>query len=199
MIQWSLYSTAMTVVARVDLGTLARVGTALADPTRRRVLVHLIGGPGYPAEMAEDFGTTRANLSNHLTCLRECGLVTATAEGRRVRYELADQRLADALRILAALDLARYLPVRACTVLIPGGDRMSRVQLSINVSDFDAAVAFYSRLFGTAPAKLRPGYANFAVDDPPLKLVLNSPGNGPGGTINHLGVEVGSTEARDPG
>jgi len=70
---------------------------------------------------------------------------------------------------------------------------MSRIQLSINVSDFDAAVAFYSRLFG-APAKLRPGYANFAVDDPPLKLVLNSPGNGPGGTINHLGVEVGSAE-----
>ena len=70
---------------------------------------------------------------------------------------------------------------------------MSRVQLSINVSDFDAAVAFYSRLFGTAPAKLRPGYANFAVDDPPLKLVLNSPGNGAGGTINHLGVEVDST------
>jgi len=69
---------------------------------------------------------------------------------------------------------------------------MSRVQLSINVSDFDAAVAFYSRLFGAAPAKLRPGYANFALDDPPLKLVLNSPGNGPGGTINHLGVEVGS-------
>lgn len=70
---------------------------------------------------------------------------------------------------------------------------MSRVQLSINVSDFDAAVAFYSRLFGTAPAKLRPGYANFAIDDPPLKLVLNAPGNGAGGTINHLGVEVDST------
>ena len=69
---------------------------------------------------------------------------------------------------------------------------MSRVQLSINVSDFDAAVAFYSRLFGAAPAKLRPGYANFALDDPPLKLVLNCPGSGPGGTINHLGVEVGS-------
>ena len=71
---------------------------------------------------------------------------------------------------------------------------MSRVQLSINVSDFDAAVSFYSRLFGVAPAKLRPGYANFAVDDPPLKLVLNCPGNGPGGTINHLGVEVGSAD-----
>jgi catechol 2,3-dioxygenase-like lactoylglutathione lyase family enzyme len=64
--------------------------------------------------------------------------------------------------------------------------------LSINVSDFDAAIVFYSRLFGP-PAKLRPGYANFAVDDPPLKLVLNSPGNGPGGTINHLGVEVSTT------
>lgn len=105
LVQQCLYSTAMTVSDRVDLGTLGRVGTALADPTRRRVLVHLIDGPGYPAEMAGDFGTTRANLSNHLACLRECGLVTATAEGRRLRYELADQRLADGLRILAALDL----------------------------------------------------------------------------------------------
>jgi DNA-binding transcriptional ArsR family regulator len=95
----------MAVLTQVDMGTLGRVGIALADPTRRRVLVHLISGPGYPAEMAAEFGTTRANLSNHLACLRECGLVTATAEGRRVRYELADQRLADALRILAALSL----------------------------------------------------------------------------------------------
>ncbi len=95
----------MDVLGRVDLGTLGRVGTALADPTRRRVLVQLIGGAGYPAEMAEEFGTTRANLSNHLRCLRECGLVTATAEGRRVRYELADARLAEGLCILAGLDL----------------------------------------------------------------------------------------------
>jgi DNA-binding transcriptional ArsR family regulator len=95
----------VTVSAGIDLGTLARIGMALADPTRRRVLVHLIGGPGYPAEMAEEFGTSRANLSNHLACLRECGLVTATAEGRRVRYELADDRLADGLRVLAGLDL----------------------------------------------------------------------------------------------
>ena len=56
---------------------------------------------------------------------------------------------------------------------------MSRVQLSINVSDFDAAVEFYSRLFGTRPAKLRPGYANFAVDEPPLKLVLELSGQRP--------------------
>ncbi len=95
----------MAVLECLDLGILSRVGTALADPTRRRVLVQLLNGPGYPAEMADDFGTTRANLSNHLTCLRECGLVTATSEGRRVRYDLADERLGDALRILASLDL----------------------------------------------------------------------------------------------
>lgn len=70
---------------------------------------------------------------------------------------------------------------------------MARMQLSINVSDLETAVDFYSRLFGVRPAKLRPDYANFAIDDPPLKLVLNSPGNGPGGTINHLGVEVESS------
>jgi ArsR family transcriptional regulator, cadmium/lead-responsive transcriptional repressor len=95
----------MSVSTGIDLGTLARIGMALADRTRRRVLVHLIGGPGYPAEMAEEFGTSRANLSNHLACLRECGLVATTAEGRRIRYELADDRLAYGLRILAALDL----------------------------------------------------------------------------------------------
>jgi ArsR family transcriptional regulator, cadmium/lead-responsive transcriptional repressor len=104
-VQDLLYSSVVTVSAGLDMGTLSRIGMALADPTRRRVLVHLIGAPGYPAELAEQFGTTRANLSNHLACLRECGLVTATAEGRRVRYELADPRLAEGLRILAGLDL----------------------------------------------------------------------------------------------
>jgi ArsR family transcriptional regulator, cadmium/lead-responsive transcriptional repressor len=89
----------------IDLGVLTRVGRALADPTRRRILVELLHGPAYPTELAEAFGTTRANLSNHLTCLRDCGLVTATAEGRRVRYDLADPRLGDALRQLASLDL----------------------------------------------------------------------------------------------
>lgn len=71
---------------------------------------------------------------------------------------------------------------------------MARVQLSLNVTDLDAAVDFYTRLFGAEPAKLKPGYANFAIDEPPLKLVLNAPGNGPGATINHLGVEVESPE-----
>lgn len=89
----------------VDLDTLGRIGTALADKTRRRILVELLDSSAYPAELAEELGTTRANLSNHLTCLRECGLVTATAEGRRVRYDLADQQLADSLRLLAGLQL----------------------------------------------------------------------------------------------
>jgi len=71
---------------------------------------------------------------------------------------------------------------------------MSRLQLSLNVTDLDTAVTFYTRLLGAPPAKLRPGYANFAIADPPLKLILNAPGNGPGGTINHLGVEVATTE-----
>jgi catechol 2,3-dioxygenase-like lactoylglutathione lyase family enzyme len=66
---------------------------------------------------------------------------------------------------------------------------MSRVQLALNVSDLDEAVAFYSKLFATEPTKLRPGYANFAVADPPLKLVLIE-GRGEPGSLNHLGVEV---------
>ena len=70
---------------------------------------------------------------------------------------------------------------------------MSRVQLALNVSDLDEAVAFYSKLFATEPAKRRAGYANFAVDEPPLKLVLieNSDADG---RLNHLGVEVTSTD-----
>jgi catechol 2,3-dioxygenase-like lactoylglutathione lyase family enzyme len=76
------------------------------------------------------------------------------------------------------------------------GFRMSRVQLALNVDDVAAATEFYRRLFGVEPAKQRPGYANFAVDQPPLKLVLiENPGSG--GTLNHLGVEVESTDAVD--
>jgi catechol 2,3-dioxygenase-like lactoylglutathione lyase family enzyme len=70
---------------------------------------------------------------------------------------------------------------------------VSRVQLALNVDDLDTAVDFYSKLFGAPPAKVRPGYANFAIVEPPLKLVLiERPGQG--GTLNHLGVEVASAE-----
>jgi catechol 2,3-dioxygenase-like lactoylglutathione lyase family enzyme len=69
---------------------------------------------------------------------------------------------------------------------------MSRIQLALNVDDLDRSIAFYTGLFGTAPAKTRPGYANFAVTEPPLKLVLiENPGQG--GSVNHLGVEVADT------
>ncbi|EHB59377.1 Glyoxalase/bleomycin resistance protein/dioxygenase [Mycolicibacterium rhodesiae JS60] len=70
---------------------------------------------------------------------------------------------------------------------------MSRVQLALNVDDIDAAITFYSKLFNTEPAKVKPGYANFAIAEPPLKLVLlENPGHG--GSLNHLGVEVESSE-----
>jgi catechol 2,3-dioxygenase-like lactoylglutathione lyase family enzyme len=73
---------------------------------------------------------------------------------------------------------------------------MSRIQLALNVDDIDVATAFYAKLFGTEPAKTRPGYANFAITNPPLKLVLlESPGQG--GTLNHLGVEVEGVDAVD--
>jgi catechol 2,3-dioxygenase-like lactoylglutathione lyase family enzyme len=73
---------------------------------------------------------------------------------------------------------------------------MSRVQLALNVNDIDEAVAFYTKLFGTEPAKRRDGYANFAVEQPPLKLVLlENPGQG--GTLNHLGVEVADIDTVD--
>jgi predicted enzyme related to lactoylglutathione lyase len=70
---------------------------------------------------------------------------------------------------------------------------MSRVQLALNVADLDEAIAFYSKLFATEPAKVRDGYANFSIDEPPLKLVLMTGGGDPG-TLNHVGVEVFSSD-----
>ena len=70
---------------------------------------------------------------------------------------------------------------------------MSRIQLALNVADLDEAIAFYSKIFGIEPAKVRDGYANFAIAEPPLKLVLIAGGGTPG-SLNHLGVEVESTE-----
>jgi catechol 2,3-dioxygenase-like lactoylglutathione lyase family enzyme len=71
---------------------------------------------------------------------------------------------------------------------------MTRAQLALNVDDLDEAITFYSKLFNTSPAKVKLGYANFAVDEPPLKLVLIE-NRGQGGTLNHLGVEVESSDA----
>jgi catechol 2,3-dioxygenase-like lactoylglutathione lyase family enzyme len=76
------------------------------------------------------------------------------------------------------------------------GETMSRVQLALNVSDLESSIAFYSALFGTEPAKVRPGYANFAITTPPLKLVLIENADA-GGSLNHLGVEVTDVQAVD--
>ncbi|MBW3669706.1 MAG: VOC family protein [Actinobacteria bacterium] len=71
---------------------------------------------------------------------------------------------------------------------------MSRVQLALNVTDLESAVGFYTKLFDAEPSKRRPGYANWALENPPLKLVLLESPEGTGGTLNHLGVEVFSTD-----
>jgi DNA-binding transcriptional ArsR family regulator len=92
--------------ATVDLSALARVGTALADDTRRRMLMALLEGAAYPSDLARDLGLSRPNVSNHLACLRGCGLVVAEAEGRRQRYRLSDPKLAHALSDLCGLALA---------------------------------------------------------------------------------------------
>jgi DNA-binding transcriptional ArsR family regulator len=85
---------------------LARFGHALSDATRARVLLALRDAPGYPAELADLLSVSRQSLSNHLACLRGCGLVVAVPQGRRTRYELADARLGHALGDLLAVVLA---------------------------------------------------------------------------------------------
>jgi DNA-binding transcriptional ArsR family regulator len=83
-----------------DIELLARFGRALADPIRCRILIALREAPAHPSDLADALGVSRTRLSNHLACLRDCGLVVAVPVGRRTRYELADQRLGHALDAL---------------------------------------------------------------------------------------------------
>lgn len=83
-----------------------RLGRALADPNRSRILVSLLDQPGYPAQLAQSLGLTRTNVSNHLSCLRGCGLVVAVPEGRQTRYEIADPHLTRSLAALVGVVLA---------------------------------------------------------------------------------------------
>jgi len=85
---------------------LSRFGCALSDPTRAEILLMLRDAPDYPSELADRIGVSRQILSNHLACLRGCGLVVAVPEGRRTRYELADSRIGEALTDLMGLVLA---------------------------------------------------------------------------------------------
>ncbi|WP_017627637.1 ArsR/SmtB family transcription factor [Nocardiopsis chromatogenes] len=89
-----------------DIDALARFGRALADPIRCRILLALRDVPAHPADLADVLGISRTRLSNHLACLRDCGLVVAVPAGRRVRYELADPRLAHALDDLRSAVIA---------------------------------------------------------------------------------------------
>ena len=94
----------MQTVSHSD--ALSRFGYALSDATRAEILLMLRDSPGYPSDLADKIGVSRQILSNHLACLRGCGLVIAQPEGRRSRYELADQRIAHALDDLIGLVLA---------------------------------------------------------------------------------------------
>lgn len=109
--------TVSAMQALTHASVLARFGHALADPTRAQIMLALQQGPGYPAELADRLDVSRQSLSNHLQCLRGCGLVVAVPEGRRVRYELADPRLrhalADLLGVVLAVDPAHCAAAEA--------------------------------------------------------------------------------------
>ena len=88
----------LTIASRLDV--MNRLGRAMADATRSRILLSLLEKPGYPAQLARDLELTRTNVSNHLACLRACGIVVAIPEGRRTRYEIADPHITQALESL---------------------------------------------------------------------------------------------------
>jgi DNA-binding transcriptional ArsR family regulator len=94
----------LTISPRLD--AMNRLGRALSDPTRSRILLELLQAPGYPARLAQTLDLTRSNVSNHLSCLRGCGIVVAVPEGRQTRYEIADPHLTKALHALLDVVLA---------------------------------------------------------------------------------------------
>jgi DNA-binding transcriptional ArsR family regulator len=110
----------LTIASRLDV--MNRLGRAMADPTRSRILVSLLDGPAYPARLADELELTRSNVSNHLTCLRGCGLVVASPEGRQTRYEIADPHLTLALTALTEVVLAvdDGAPCQNDTCTVPG-------------------------------------------------------------------------------
>jgi DNA-binding transcriptional ArsR family regulator len=108
----------LTITTRLDV--MNRLGRAMADPTRSRILMTLLDGPAYPADLAAALGLSRQNVSNHLTCLRDCGIVVAEPEGRQTRYEIADGHLTRALNdlvsVVLAVDESAECMDAACTV-----------------------------------------------------------------------------------
>lgn len=110
----------LTIASRLDV--MNRLGRAMADPTRSRILMSLIEGPSYPGVLARSLELSRSNVSNHLTCLRDCGIAVAEPEGRQTRYEIADPHLAAALTVLVDVTLAvdENEPCMDATCTIPG-------------------------------------------------------------------------------
>jgi DNA-binding transcriptional ArsR family regulator len=94
----------LTIASRLDV--MNRLGRAMADPNRSRILMSLLDNPGYPAQLARELDLSRTNVSNHLSCLRGCGIVAAVPEGRQTRYEIADPHLTKALGALVGVVLA---------------------------------------------------------------------------------------------
>lgn len=85
----------LAIASKLDV--MHRLGRAMADPSRSRILLRLLDGPSYPAALADELALTRQNVSNHLACLRDCGIVVAEPEGRQSRYEISDPLIAHAL------------------------------------------------------------------------------------------------------
>jgi len=112
-----MYRQGMETLQHSD--ALARFGHALSDRTRTRILLALNRAPGFPSDLADQLDVSRQILSNHLACLRGCGLVVAVPEGRRTRYELADRRISNALDDLMGLVLAVD---PTCTCIGPGDE-----------------------------------------------------------------------------
>lgn len=110
----------LTIASRLDV--VNRLGRAMADPTRSRILMSLLQHPGYPAALARELGLTRTNVSNHLACLRDCGIVVAEPEGRQTRYKIAEERLARALSLLIDVTLAvdQDVPCLDASCPLPG-------------------------------------------------------------------------------
>lgn len=94
----------LTIASRVDV--MNRLGRAMADPTRSRILLSLLEAPSHPGALARELELTRSNVSNHLSCLRGCGIVAAVPEGRSTRYEIADPHVTRALVALVDVVLA---------------------------------------------------------------------------------------------
>lgn len=106
----------LTIATRLDV--MNHLGKALADPTRSPILLSLSERPGYPADLSRGLQLTRSNVSNHLACVRGCGIVVATPEGRQTRYEIADAHLTRALTALVETDAA----IESASVAFTGND-----------------------------------------------------------------------------